>query len=83
MAVAKSSWLRLAVIFLCMALGTGLGIFLRRYSAALSALFFDFADFTIDLRTIDFIMIKFGFLFGLKLNLGTLIGAAVGIVVTR
>ena len=38
---------------------------------------------TVDVREIDLLMLRLGFLFALKLNLGTLIGAICGIVITR
>ena len=39
--------------------------------------------FAIDIRQIDLVMVRIGFLFAMKLNLGTLIGAITGIVITR
>ena len=63
-------------------LGTWLGIFLQRFSASAS-LFSNVIDFVIDVKQIDLIMIRFGFYFALKMNLGTLIGAVAGIVASR
>ena len=63
-------------------LGTWLGLFLQRFSAT-SLLFSNIVDFTVDVREIDLLMLRLGFLFALKLNLGTLIGAISGIVITR
>ena len=79
MALVKSASLRWGVIFLCMILGTWLGLFLQRFSAT-SLLFSNIVDFTVDVREIDLLMLRLGFLFALKLNLGTLIGAISGIV---
>ena len=81
MALVKSASLRWGVIFLCMILGTWLGLFLR--FSATSLLFSNIVDFTVDVREIDLLMLRLGFLFALKLNLGTLIGAISGIVITR
>ena len=78
MALVKSASLRWGVIFLCMILGTWLGLFLQRFSAT-SLLFSNIVDFTVDVREIDLLMLRFA----LKLNLGTLIGAICGIVITR
>ena len=78
MALVKSASLRWGVIFLCMILGTWLGLFLQRFSAT-SLLFSNI----VDVREIDLLMLRLGFLFALKLNLGTLIGAISGIVITR
>lgn len=82
MALVKSASIRWGVIFLCMIIGTWLGIFLQRFSAT-ALLFSNIVDFTIDIREIDLLMMRLGFLFALKLNLGTAVGAVVGIVMTR
>lgn len=82
MALVKSASIRWSVIFLCMILGTWFGLFLQRFSAT-ALLFSNIVDFTVDVREIDLLMLRFGFLFALKLNLGTLIGAIAGIVITR
>ncbi len=82
MALVKSASLRWGVIFLCMLLGTWLGMLLQGFSAT-SMLFVNIVDFTVDVREIDFLMMRLGFLFALKLNLGTLIGAVAGILITR
>ena len=82
MAVVKSGTMRWGVIFLCMILGTGLGFFLQDFSAT-ALLFSNIVDFTVDVREIDLLMLRLGFLFGVKLNLGTLIGAVAGIVIAR
>ena len=51
MALVKSASLRWGVIFLCMILGTWLGLFLQRFSAT-SLLFSNIVDFTVDVREI-------------------------------
>lgn len=65
-----------------MILGTWLGLFLQRFPAT-AILFSNVVDFTFDVREINIVMIRLGFLFSLKLNLGTLIGAITGIVITK
>lgn len=82
MALAKSGGMRWGIVFLFLILGTWLGIFLQRFSASAS-LFSNVIDFVIDVKQIDLIMIRFGFYFALKMNLGTLIGAVAGIVASR
>ncbi|MDD4160357.1 MAG: hypothetical protein PHO18_05365 [Synergistaceae bacterium] len=82
MALVKSGGLRWGIIFLFLVLGTWLGMFLQRFDAS-AALFSNVIDFVIDVKQIDMIMIRFGFYFALKMNLGTLIGAIAGIAVSR
>ena len=82
MSFVKNTPLRWGIIILCMALGTWLGIFLQSFSAT-AAIFANFVDFTFDLREIDIAMIRFGILFGLKINIATIFGAVIGILVTR
>jgi hypothetical protein len=82
MALVKSGRLRWGIIFLFLILGTWLGIFLQRFSAS-AALFSNVIDLMIDVKQVDLIMLRFGFHFALKMNLGTLIGAVAGIVASR
>lgn len=82
MALVKSSSVRWGIILLFMFMGTWLGIFLQQFPAT-AALFVNVINFTIDVRRIDLIMVEVGFLFALKINLGTLIGAVVGVLITR
>ena len=82
MAFAKSGRFRWGIILLFLIMGTWLGIFLQRFSST-AALFTNFVDFVIDVKQVDLIMLRFGFQFALKMNLGTLIGAIAGIVASR
>ncbi|NLX84181.1 MAG: DUF4321 domain-containing protein [Synergistaceae bacterium] len=85
MALAKlgrSGRLRWGIILLFLIMGTWLGFFLQRFSAT-SALFTNFIDFSMDVKQIDLIILKFGFHLALKINLGTIIGAIAGIGVSR
>ena len=82
MAFAKSLSMRWGIIVLCLLLGTWFGIFMQRFPAT-AQLFTNVVDFSVDIREIDIIMVRFGFLFAMKLNLGTLIGGIVGIWAAR
>lgn len=82
MALIRSATVRFFIIFLGFLFGTWLGLLLQQYPAT-STLFKNFVDFTIDLNKVDLVMIKFGFLFSVKFNLGTIIGGTVGAWVAR
>lgn len=49
----------------------------------LASVFMNVVDFSFDIKQIDIIMLRFGFFFALKLNLGTLLGALFGIWAAR
>ena len=82
MALVRSGGLRWGIMLLFLILGTWLGIFLQRFNAS-AALFANVIDFSVDVRQVDLIMLRFGFHFALKMNLGTLIGAIAGIIASR
>ncbi|MEG1912127.1 MAG: hypothetical protein RR091_06540 [Cloacibacillus sp.] len=82
MALFKNYSIRWGIIFLCLVMGTWLGIFFQRFPAT-AVLFANVVDFSVDIKEINFVMVRLGFLFALKLNLGTLIGAITGIFITR
>lgn len=82
MSMIKSGTIRWGLILLCMILGTWLGIFLQRFDA-IAFLFTNVVDFAIDIRQIDLVMLRFGLLFALKLNLGTLLGGLLGVFFAR
>ncbi|MGI6442331.1 MAG: hypothetical protein GXZ13_04730 [Synergistaceae bacterium] len=82
MALIRSNSLRFVVILICLIFGTWVGVLLQQF-AATATLFKNIVDFTIDINKVDLMMIKFGFLFSVKLNLGTVIGGAIGIWVAR
>jgi len=70
------------IIFVSLIAGTGLGIFFQQFSVT-APLFKNFVDFTFSVKEINLIFIRFGLLFGLKVNLGTILGALTGILVAR
>lgn len=82
MALIRSSALRWGIIFLCLLLGTWLGIFLQRFGAT-SAIFTNFINFNINVKQVDLIMLRLGFNFAMKINLGTVIGGALGVWAAR
>lgn len=82
MAWAKNSTIRWGVILICLVLGTWLGLFMQRFGAT-SAIFANFVNFSVDIKQIDIVMLRFGFFFAVKINLGTVIGGALGVWVSR
>lgn len=82
MALVRSGRLRWGMLFLCLVLGTWLGIFLQRFSAS-ALLFSNVVDLAIDIKQVDLIMVRFGFYFALKMNLGTLLGALAGLYISK
>ena len=70
------------IIFVSLILGTGLGIFFQQFGIT-SQLFHDFINFKINIEEMNLIFIKFGLLFGIKINLGTIIGGVAGILWAR
>ncbi len=65
MALVRSGGLKWGLLLLFLILGTWLGIFLQRFDA-FAALFANVIDFSIDVRQVDLIMLRFGFHFALK-----------------
>lgn len=65
-----------------MILGTWGGFYCQRIPA-LASVFMNVVDFSFDIKQIDIIMLRFGFFFALKLNLGTILGALFGIWAAR
>jgi len=82
MSLLRSSPLRWGVIFLCLLLGTWCGMFFQHITAT-SLLFANFVDIGFNVKEIDLAMLKFGFLFALKLNLGTIVGGVIGLWIAR
>ncbi len=82
MASVKSVTLKWGLLFFCLILGTWLGIFLQQFTPV-AKFFSNVVDFAIDIKQIDLVMLKFGFNFVLKLNLGTLLGGLIGVWAAR
>ena len=59
MALVRSGGLRWGIMLLFLILGTWLGIFLQRFNAS-AALFANVIDFSVDVRQVDLIMLRFG-----------------------
>lgn len=55
-----------------------MGIWLQYYQVT-SSLFRDITQFAVDVKQVDLIVCDFGFHFALRLNLGTLLGALLGL----
>lgn len=74
--------MRWGMFCICLVMGTWFGLFMQRFGIA-SAVFSNFVDFTIDIRQIDLAMLKIGFLFALRMNVGTIIGGVIGMLIAR
>ena len=83
MAVLRGSYSVKWLLFVaCVVLGTFLGIFFQHF-AVTAPLFRDIVDFKFGVGEIDLLAVKFGFNFGLRMNLGTLFGGIAGLLVVR
>lgn len=82
MALIRSNSLKFVIILIGLIFGTWVGVLLQQFPAT-ATLFKNIVDFTIDIKKVDLLMIKFGFLFSVKLNLGTVIGGVIGIWAAR
>ena len=78
----KSVQLRWGLVFLCLVLGTWFGVFMQQF-APVAKFFANVVDFSVDIKQIDLVMLKFGFDFAMKLNLGTLLGGFAGVWIVR
>ena len=78
----KITLMRWWLLFLCLVLGTWFGVFMQDFGA-FAPYFRNVVDFAVDIKQIDLIMLRLGFLFALKMNLGTLIGGIIGIWLAR
>jgi len=70
------------VIFASLLLGTAAGMFFQQFTVT-APLFKNFVDFSFSVKEINLLFIRFGLLFGLKINLGTILGGVVGIFASR
>lgn len=82
MAVMSSRSTRWAMVILLLLLGTFMGVYLQRFSMT-SLLFRDVVNTGFDLKNVDLVFLRFGFMFGVRLNLGSLLGALAGLWIAR
>jgi hypothetical protein len=73
---------RCFMVILCLLLGTFMGVYLQRFSLT-SLIFRDVVNTGFDLKNVDLVFLRFGLMFGVRLNLGSLIGALAGIWISR
>lgn len=81
-AVFKGYSMRWWIFIACIVLGTFMGIFFQHF-AVTAPLFRDIVSFNVNIGQIDLLAVKFGFQFGMRLNLGTLFGGIIGLWVAR
>lgn len=77
-ALSNSSAKRVFIVLLCLLLGTWLGVFFQHFDST-ARLFKNIADLYFNFKELNIILFRFSFSFGIKLNLGTIIGGIVGI----
>ncbi len=80
--VARGYSLKWFLFLSCVVLGTFLGIFFQHFSVT-APLFRDIVNFNIGVSEVDLLALKFGFRFGLRMNLGTFFGGAIGLFLVR
>ena len=78
----KGHSVRWLLFVACVVLGTFLGIFFQHFSTT-APLFRDIVNFNVNVGEIDLLALRFGFHFGVRMNLGTLFGGVVGLFVAR
>lgn len=66
----------------CVVLGTFVGIFFQHFSTT-APLFRDIVSFRVNVDEVDLLALRFGFHFGLRMNLGTFFGAIAGLLCLR
>ena len=80
--VARGYSLKWLLFVSCIVLGTFLGIFFQHFSVT-APLFRDIVHFNVGVSEVDLLALKFGFHFGLRMNLGTFFGGVAGFFVVR
>lgn len=73
---------RWAMVILFLLLGTFLGVYLQRF-AMTSLVFRDVVNTGFDLKNVDLVFLRFGLMFGVRLNLGSLLGVLAGLWLSR
>ena len=76
--VTRGYSLKWLLFLSCIVLGTFLGIFFQHFSVT-APLFRDIVNFNVGVSEVDLLALKFGFHFGLRMNLGTFFGGVVGL----
>lgn len=82
MAGMSSRGTRWAMVILFLLLGTFMGVYLQRFSLT-SLIFRDVVNTGFDLKNVDLVFLRFGLMFGVRLNLGSLLGAIAGLWICR
>jgi hypothetical protein len=80
--VMKSSQARWLIFAVCVVLGTFIGIFFQRFTTT-APLFVDIVNFNLGVDEVDMLAVRFGFHFGLRMNLGSFLGGVIGLLATR
>ncbi|MBQ0055499.1 MAG: hypothetical protein KBS54_05090 [Synergistaceae bacterium] len=78
----KGSLKSFFVVLVCLVLGTGIGIFFQQFGVT-AQLFQNFVDVKFNISEIKLLFVQFGFMFGIKINLGTIFGGIAGILLSR
>lgn len=73
---------RWAMLILFLLLGTFMGVYLQRFSMT-SLVFRDVVNTGFDLKNVDLVFLRFGLMFGVRLNLGSLLGVLAGLWLSR
>jgi hypothetical protein len=79
---AKGYSARWLIFVSCVILGTFIGIFFQHFSTT-APIFRDVINFTVGVDELDLLAVKFGFHFGLRMNLGTFFGGVAGLLAAR
>ncbi|MDR1885088.1 MAG: hypothetical protein LBQ56_02350 [Synergistaceae bacterium] len=79
---AKAHSTRWLLFVACVILGTFIGIFFQHFSTT-APLFRDIVDFNVGVSDVDLLAARFGFHFGLRMNLGTFLGGAAGLFLVK
>lgn len=82
MLLPRNNSFRWLVFFVCLFLGTLLGVFLQRFQAT-GELFRDVGNLSAAVERVDLLIVHAGFYVGFRVNLGTLLGGLMGIWAAR
>ncbi|MEG1837012.1 MAG: hypothetical protein RRZ70_03125 [Synergistaceae bacterium] len=82
MSIKDKTITRISFVFLCMLIGTALGIYLQSFPIV-SRYFYNFVDWSFDVKKIDWILLSFSFFIKVNINLMTIIFGMFGIWMAR